>query len=220
MRKAQLAILKSRAEELSYQETLKLAPMIDALPEEARLPLIDRTFPALKGLSPNQYNEFRAHVEALIHADGQVSLLEYTIQAMLFRTLDIHFEREKPPRVDYYSVLGVVEPVAAVLSTLAYAGSSEQAEVQRAFELGISAIGKPAPMLAKELCTLKGFDAALSVLIRTSPKVKRQIVDACVACVAADGMVTVREGELLRAVTSTLGCPMPPLLAAPAETLR
>jgi len=32
-----------------------------------------------------------------------------------------------------------------------------------------------------------------------------------VACVAADGTVTLREGELLRAIAATLDCPMPPL---------
>jgi hypothetical protein len=35
---------------------------------------------------------------------------------------------------------------------------------------------------------------------------------ACAACIGADGRVTVEEGELLRAISDSLGCPMPPLL--------
>jgi len=214
VRKSQLASLKGRAEDLSYRETLKLAPLVDALPDEARLPLVDRTFPALKGLSPKQYDEFRANVEALIHADGRIDLLEYTIQSMLVCTLDVHFGRAKPVRIKYYAAAGVIEPAATVLSTLAYSGSSDDEEVRRAFDLGTSAIGRPAELKSKEQCTLRTFAAALEELAKTAPKVKRQVVAACAACVAADGTVTAREGELLRAITSTLGCPMPPILAA------
>ncbi len=217
LRKAQLALLQGRAEDLSYRETLKFVPLVDSLSEEARLPLIDRTFPALKGLSPKQYDEFRANVEALIHADGKVDLFEYTVRSMLIRTLDVHFGLAKPVRAQYYAVAGVIEPLATVLSTLAYAGSSDEEEIQRAFNLGMNAIGRQAALAEKDQCTLKAFDGALGELAKTAPKVKRQIVAACASCVAADGTVTVREGELLRAITSTLGCPMPPLVAAGQE---
>jgi tellurite resistance protein len=71
--------------------------------------------------------------------------------------------------------------------------------------------GGGASLLAKDLCTLASLDAALRELAMTAPKVKGPIVAACAACIAADGTVTVREGELLRAITSTLGCPMPPI---------
>ena len=41
---------------------------------------------------------------------------------------------------------------------------------------------------------------------------KRRLVDACVACVGADGRTTVEEAELLRAVCASVGAPMPPVL--------
>ena len=37
---------------------------------------------------------------------------------------------------------------------------------------------------------------------------------ACAACICVDGTVTIDEGELLRAVSDCLGCPMPPLIAS------
>jgi tellurite resistance protein len=70
-------------------------------------------------------------------------------------------------------------------------------------------LGREAALLPKDQCSLAGFDAALRELAKAAPKVKRPIVAACAACVAADGTVTVREAELLRAITSVLGCPMP-----------
>jgi hypothetical protein len=39
-------------------------------------------------------------------------------------------------------------------------------------------------------------------------------VDACVACVCADGVTTVEEAELLRAVCASIGAPMPVIAAA------
>jgi Zn-dependent protease with chaperone function len=211
VRQRQLAVLQSHVDEPCYREMAAIVPLVDRLSEEARLPLVDRASPALKQLSPRQYAAFREIVEVLVKADGKISLLEYTIQSMLFRTLDVHFGLTKPPRIQYYGLGGVLEPVRTVLSTLAYAGQTRDEEARRAFELGMKEIGRDAALLAKDQCALDRFDAALLELAKVAPKVKRPIVAACAACVAADGTVTLREAELLRAVTSTLGCPMPPL---------
>jgi len=211
VRRRQLAALQAHLDEPCYRETVALTPLVDQLSEEARLPLVDRACPALKQLSPSQYAPFRENVEFLVKADGKITLLEYTIQAMLFRTLDVHFGRAKPPRIRYYAVRDVLEPLVTVLSTLAYAGQDNDDEARQAFALGIKETGCSASLLAKDRCTLANFDAALRELAMAAPKVKSPIVAACAACVAADGIVTVREGELLRAVTSTLGCPMPPI---------
>jgi len=217
VRAAQLASLRAGLDEPSYRQTCELAPWVDKLPPEARLPLADRAFPALKQLSAQQYAAFRDHVESLVKADGKMDLFEYTIQAMLLRVLDVHFGLSRPGRPRYYGLRGLLEPLATVLSTLAHAGHSKPEKVGQAFESGVRETGLSITLRPKDLCTLKSFDAALNELTKAAPKVKRQIVAACVACVAADGTVTVHEGELLRAITATLGCPMPPLLATPAQ---
>jgi hypothetical protein len=53
---------------------------------------------------------------------------------------------------------------------------------------------------------------ALGRLATVAAKPKEEVLRACVATVARDGIVTVGEAELLRAVADGLGCPMPPLL--------
>jgi phosphotransferase system glucose/maltose/N-acetylglucosamine-specific IIC component len=65
-----------------------------------------------------------------------------------------------------------------------------------------------------EECSLAKFDAALQTLNRS---VKRRIVVACVACILTNQQVTVREAELLRAISDTLDCPLPPLVVGEAE---
>jgi len=211
VRRTQLAVLHAAGDEPCYRETIALTPLVGQLPEEARLPLVERACPALKQISPGQYDAFRKNVEALIKADARVNLLEYAIQAMLFRTLDVHFGLAKPPRIRYYALRGVMEPLTTVLSTLAYAGQTGEDAVRKAFEAGVKEIDCQASLAAKGDCSLAAFDAALRELAMAAPKVKGPVLAACAACVTADGTVTVREAELLRAVSSTLGCPMPPI---------
>jgi hypothetical protein len=56
------------------------------------------------------------------------------------------------------------------------------------------------------------LDDALTQLASASAGIRRRILTACAACVAADGTVTVREAELLRTVSDGFGCPLPPFL--------
>ena len=60
------------------------------------------------------------------------------------------------------------------------------------------------------------LDAALQQLAQAEPALKKRIMDACVACVAADGAVNAAEAQVLRAVGDALGCPIPPIMAKAA----
>jgi Zn-dependent protease with chaperone function len=211
MRQKQLADLKSRVEELSYRETVQMAAEVDRLAEEARLPLVDVTLPALKRLSPDQYGAFRDTVEALVAADGKMDLFEYVVQAVLLNNLDLHFERTKPPAVRYSALTPLVGPLGTVLSALAYAGQESPAEAQRALDQAAGTLGKAMTLLPGEECGLPAFDAALKELAQGSPQVKKRVLTAAAACISADGKVTVKEGELFRVIAAMLGCPMPPL---------
>ena len=64
-----------------------------------------------------------------------------------------------------------------------------------------------------EECGLEAFGTALTVLEESSPQIKRQILRAAAACITTDRKVTIAEAELLRAMSASLGCPMPPLLS-------
>jgi hypothetical protein len=152
----------------------------------------------------------------LIKADGKVDLFEYTVHAMVLRYLDVHFELSKPPTIRHRQMGPLVSPVVGVLSTMAYAGSDDEAEIRVAFDKGMAEIGQPASLLPESECSVRNLDEALRVLVRATPLLKKQILAACVACIAADGIVTPREGELVSAVSSMLGVPLPPIAATPA----
>ena len=42
--------------------------------------------------------------------------------------------------------------------------------------------------------------------------IKKSLLDACATCISADGKATVEEAELLRVISDSLDCPMPPLV--------
>jgi Zn-dependent protease with chaperone function len=227
VRERQLGQLKASAEPRDFEETLRLAGPVGELSDAARLPLVDLTLPALRQMSPAQHQVFRAQVQALIHADNTVSLFEYTLHCVLKRYLDMDFNRVRPT-VRYTRRSEVAAPLAVVLSGVAWEGADNEAAAEAAFAAGMrlyaGGTGPASGLLPPTRCHAQAFDDALQALALAAPAIKRQVVAACVACVQADQQVTVREGELLRAVCATLDCPLPPLVpdviskARPEET--
>jgi hypothetical protein len=201
-------------------EVLRLVPLIEPLGAAARIPLVDLALPALRQLSAAQYKTFRYNIDPLILADRRVSLFEFALQRMLLRHLDENFGLRQPSRARLASIVPLLGDCSVVLSTLARVGHEGDADASRAFAQGVQALGPPGgtlPLLGRDACTLAAVDRALDRLASASPAIKKRVLDACAACIAADGRVTVGEGELLRAVADSLDCPMPPLLATPAE---
>ena len=78
-------------------------------------------------------------------------------------------------------------------------------------------LGGQLTLLPAERCGPDPLDAGLAKLAATAAPLRRQLLQAATAAIAADGRVTLAEGELLRAVADALDCPLPPLL--PGETL-
>jgi hypothetical protein len=56
------------------------------------------------------------------------------------------------------------------------------------------------------------LDRALYCLDRLAPSDKGLVVTGLAATVGADGIVTLNEAELLRAICASLHCPLPPLV--------
>jgi hypothetical protein len=191
--------------------TQELLPLTSNIEPRVRLPLIDITLPALRDLSPAQYEAFRDNVESLVRADQQIDLFEWTLQRILLTHLRPHFEPVRPSSVKFKSMTRLSKPCSILFSALAFSwvqGDQRAARERAALALGIPNLRE----LPSEHCGLQALDEALSQLARTTPTLKRKILEACVEYIAADGYVTLGEAELLRATADSLDCPMPPLL--------
>ena len=59
---------------------------------------------------------------------------------------------------------------------------------------------------------MKEIDAALNRLAQAAPQIKKNLIETCVQTVGVDGVIQEAEAELLRAISDTLDCPMPPFV--------
>lgn len=193
--------------------TRRIAPSVRSLGVAARLPLANMLLPALRELSPAQYDRFRQTVDRLASADHQTDLFEYALKRMLTRNLDRAFHPRPPAPVKYASLKGLDEPLARLLSALAYSGHDDAREAEQAFARGAAPLLPGATLRPREQATLGDVDKALVIFAQASPSVKRDVLKGAARVCAADEAVTVREAELFRAVADSLDCPVPPRLA-------
>ncbi len=212
IRTAQLKALLAIGDAKLAEEVSRVAGALRTCPVEARLPVLDLALPALRRLSSAQCGNLRAAVDRLIRADSRIGLFEYTLQRVLLRHLAAHFEPRRPPASPQIEVR---EASSLLLSMLAHAGATDPGEVARAFEAARAELSPgrfQLTLLPRSECDLRALDRALDRLVETAPRLRGEILGACVAAVATDGKVTIAEGEMLRAISDSLDCPMPPLL--------
>ncbi len=193
----------------------RLSAPVAAVPAAARLPLVMMAVPALRELSPGQYDLFTTLLQQLMESDEAIDLFEYALQRLVRRHLAPHFG-ERPRRVvQFYALTPLLGDCAVLLSALARVGADNEPEARAAFERGVARLGVSAPalrLLPLAECNLAHVDAALDRLEAASPAIHRRLLQACADTVSADGELTVREAELLRAIADALECPLPPFL--------
>jgi Zn-dependent protease with chaperone function len=213
IREKQQAAIRTWANPITLEATVKLAPAVAALGSRARRILLDLTLPALRLMSDPQADQFRRVVKELVDADKEISVFEFMLYKILARQLPPPGRNTSPPPAAYFALKPLLPDLQVVLSALAAADGKDSAAVEAAFRAGITRLDDPSSLTLQTPVGLPALDAALDRLALAAPGVKRRVVDACAYCVAADGIVQTEEGEMLRAVTSTLDCPLPPLLA-------
>jgi Zn-dependent protease with chaperone function len=215
-RARQLEGLAVQAERGISEKTAALFPEVAAAARRARLPIVNLALGALRQLSPNQFQQFTQTLQWLIESDQQVELFELVLQKVLLHHLTPRFTGARPPVVQYYTFKPLVPDGALVLSALAHVGNSEPEAAAKAFETGAPHLRAPAEvdygLVPREQCGVDAIDAALGRLALAVPTIKKNVLEACVYTVGADGTMTESEAELLRAVADTLDCPIPPFV--------
>ena len=221
VRAKQLDFLSQNCSTGIRQEAEKLAPDLATVAVRAKLPLVDLALPALSHLSPAQYEEFSKAVQGLIAGDGQVDLFEYVLQKTVLRHLDAQFKAPRKTPIQYYALGALGRECSVLLSALAYAGASDTAAIQTAFQQGAAGLARvaapPLALLPPAQCDLAQVDDALNRLAQAVPQIKKNVLNACAHTVAADRVIQETEAELLRAVAESLDCPLPPFVQPPEE---
>lgn len=218
-RQKELDDLAGATSEAMRQETARIWPAIQGIPPQARIPLIDLSLPALRRLSPPQFEQFRTAVNLLVASDSETDLFEFMLQKIVMRHLETHFFPGRKTATQFYDLRPLARDCGVLLSATAYAGHENATAAHAAFEQGAQLLGRIArceiPWLPPSHCDLAQLEAALARLSQAVPQIKKNVLNACAQSVAADGVIQEREAELLRAIADSLDCPVPPFVQPP-----
>jgi hypothetical protein len=216
LRATQIAEIGKRASQSVSDKTAALFPDVSKIAAHVHLPIINLVLGGLRQLSAEQFQNFSQTLQWLIESDGKVELFEFVLQKIVLRHLDSQFNGPQKSVVQFYTIKPLVPDCAIVLSALANVGSDDAAEIEKAFETGEPYLRAPdnvdLNLLPKEKCGVNEIDAALNRLAQAVPIIKKNLIEACVHTVGADDIVQEGEAELLRAISDTLDCPMPPFV--------
>lgn len=209
VRAAQFEILRRKEASGIAEKTQTALNSLENASAATKLCVTNLAFPLLKTLNIADYRRFRQTTLDLCAADGTLDLFEYTIQASILQDLDVYFRLSKGFQVKFSRFDAVAESFETAAAYLARQGNDDAQAAQQAFDaaLGVFYLQKPLP--PDDALSLGAFSRALNRLAQSSPTLKRELLKAFYRCVAADGVVTEREGALIYAISAALGAPAP-----------
>lgn len=214
IREKQIGFLEMNAPPVMAAEFKRLLLHATALAPHQRLPLLDLALPSIKRISPAQYRLLRKSIEWFARADEKLSLFEYALEKILLHRLDPEFGLARPRPASSSTPDSIEEEVRLLLSVLAHMAHVDAAVVRGAFLRGMEAMGLKGEIRPLAECGFDAIDAALERIGGAAPDLKRRLIEAFVETVNADGLVTVEEAEMLRALADSLDCPIPLYAAA------
>ena len=223
VRSKQLQILKTPTALTDALQVDELAQVLQSIDMRQHLSLLDLSIPALRTITHQQCAEFFKTIQALVRADGQLSISEYVLQLILQKRLRPHFQKRREAVKAVTNLDSAWHDCEVVLATLARIGHKKPDAAFYAFKSGLSCLpGANKRELPKRLPMVKLNDLGQSLrrLEAAVPKLKQAIVEAAAHTVLLDNEVTPREAELLRAVVITLDCPIPPFLEPVAKSAK
>jgi Zn-dependent protease with chaperone function len=209
----QVELLKSEIDATVFDYLSQLREPLSSLSPGLRLPLLDLAIPSLRELGKKPFAKVKHNLNLLIEADNETELLEWT----LLRIVERNVEGAAPVQFKF-GLFQCAEELMALLSAMARAGQDNLSAASQAIQFAWQGLAfeQPEEMRA-ELEDLVGLEAAIKRLRHLMPEERPALLDAMTRCVMHDGVITVAEAELFRAVADLLDCPLPPLLAAHAE---
>ncbi len=217
IRAAQTSMIRQREGQNTLDETISLSQSLRKLNPALHLPVFEILQGTLAGMSNRQYEQFRETVFQLVSADNELSLFEFLLRHKLMVYLDRRFGKSPPQRVVYNDLQAVRNDVAAILSLLTRTGHRELEQARGAFAAAWNSMWPntpPAPVDLDDHRDLSKTSESLLRLGQASPNVKKQILSGCAVAIAFDQKITTEEAELFRAISESLDCPAPPVVAS------
>jgi len=216
----QLAIVRTGLGEWDAQTAAALAPQLAGLATQLRLPLLSIAAPQIITRPAGDLTKVLAVLDALARIDGTVTIFEYCLTRVVaanIRDANDPSARSKPGTKP---AAGSREAAANVLAALAAAGNEDQAAAEHAYRTGLHTLTGADSVPGDYPAAVQRISAGWQVLDAAWPKLdslearaKQVLVEAMVAAVRDDGVLTLHEAELLRTACLLLHCPLPAFVA-------
>ena len=206
----QWQILSKLFSEPQLQQLKPLALQASLLAPQLRLPIVELSLPALKNLSVQQYQPFKAAMTGLIRADGHIDLLEWSFFRIVTHNLEAKKLSNRVVDLDQLK-----HETRVLLSVIANAGTESVEAAEAAFDSGKLIVGfTNATLMSESDYSMIDLDLAVTRLNCVKPLQKPKLLKAMTQCILADQHVSLVEAELFRAIADALDCPVPPLIVA------
>lgn len=178
-----------------------------------RLPLAALAFPVLRLRPRPELDVFLDAANAMVLADGDVSLFEYCLGRLLTVQVRESLDPSRHARFGRRKPHDVKSEIAILLAVVAQAGHVDAAGAQRAYLAGLQRV-LPRDHIgyAPPANGVQALDAVWAPLDALDPLARQALVEALTAAISHDGRVSVAEAELLRTICGVLHCPLPPML--------
>jgi Zn-dependent protease with chaperone function/uncharacterized tellurite resistance protein B-like protein len=170
--------------------------------EGPRLAYLDLAIPMLRKLDAKRLSGLHAALRDLVMADGKVELFEFLLLKNFEKILSGTSGKSSTSMNGGAAALSLI-------TALAYAGARDVAAAQKAFETGMKAMGAAGVKTLPPAGDFTVLANALTAADRLRPTDKKRLLEAAAEVAAADGVLTTDELELLRGVSTYIGCPMP-----------
>lgn len=227
VRSKQLALIDSRLGDGASIMAARWFRHVNELGFEHRLPVLEIVFPTLKQRPLADIQNLQRLCDQLINVDGVVDTFEFTLSGVL-RT---HLRDAQSPAAagrGRARLSHLHAPLMTVFSIVAATGHQDTAKAQAAFERGLahlteadSTIGpalESGRFASFEVAPATRLEPALMALDKLVPADKAALLQALTTTIMDDGVVSVGEAEVLRAICAMLHCPLPPLGREQAAT--
>ncbi|MGO4552479.1 M48 family metallopeptidase [Lysobacter sp. 2RAF19] len=178
-----------------------------------RLPVASIAFPALRLRPRPELDVFLDTTDAVVHADGRVSLFEYCLGRLLQVQVRESLDPSRNARFGRTKLSGVRSEVATLLCVVAQGGHESESDARAAYLQGIQRVlpSDALPYIPRREGAL-ALDSVWASLDALDPLAKQALIEGLVATIGSDNQVTVGEAELLRTICACLHCPLPPML--------
>lgn len=198
------------AGEMLSDEAEKLIPLLLNGKREWYLPLVELSLPALREMSEEQYKRFRSTVERTIKEASAVTLFPFVLEKMIVHQLDLAFGKEKEIEERHSDLRNLGTPFSLLLSAVARLSSLDAGDALKA---GFSSIQSDLPdnfaVAVEEMPDLESLNNAIEEITASSMAVKREFLRAMITIVFFNKEVSPEERELVRAVSESIGVPVP-----------